>query len=468
VGVIAAQPQVGPGESFVWYPPSNLNGTLSAFGVKLTDAVVDSAEVIGSVLVSNYNTAPTNLASYLVSGTRYPNASVVSISHSALRTGLSVSDDTDAATAVTFRVESIIGGQGLNYASTAGCAATTGAVVAGSTSINSSQDLCWIPPAGVVGTYDAFRVSVVDSAGAASPTVAMIQVTLSGSDTGPGYYGSYPGSPTYNVVKASGTVTWTYEQLKGLSGAYDTDSAAVSLMITYVNPSVVGTNIGTLVKNGGVSMFAWGGALGGARSSATVNNGNILVPGESITFQSISTSGLTVGTPYEAFRFAAVDSTTVASTAKSIYITPQNASTDYNPNFSYVGPIPIGSKQTATVNEITYAQLRAYANAFDINETSTQNMRFRIIAVGASIGTVTLKKSGGSCAAISVPANDTYTAQGFIIPGDTICYQTPNNTDPTGNVKSILQIRAENINASQAQTSSYPTLSDQWIQVVLP
>jgi hypothetical protein len=370
VGAIAAQPQIGPGESFIWYPANNVNGTLSAFNIKLTDTVADSTAITASVLVGNYNTAPTNNASLLISGTRYPNASVIVITHSALRTGLAVADDTDAATAVTFRVESLEGGQGLNYASTGNCASPTSAAVAGSTSINSTQDLCWIPPAGVVGTYDAFKVSVIDSNGAQSPTVATIQVTLTGSDTAPAYYGSYPASPTYNVVQASGTVTWTYEQLKGLVGAYDTDSNAISLMVTYVNPTVVGTNIGSLVKNGGVALSTWGGSLGGARTSATVNNGNIIVPGESITFQSLSSAGTVIGTSYEAFRFAAVDSTTVASTAKSIYITPQNASTDYNPNFTYVGPVPIGSKQTATVNEITYAQFLAETAGWSFTDPS--------------------------------------------------------------------------------------------------
>ncbi|NBW83579.1 hypothetical protein EBR21_17675, partial [bacterium] len=97
VGTIVTPPTVGPGESVIWRPGTNLSGLATqAFQIKPTDLSNDGSSVQVNVDVSAVNTAPTNLSSYTYAGaTRYPNAKHFEITYASLITNLSASDIED-------------------------------------------------------------------------------------------------------------------------------------------------------------------------------------------------------------------------------------------------------------------------------------------------------------------------------------------------------------------------------------
>jgi len=419
---IATPPMMTPGDSLTWRPATNAAGSaLSAFRLKPTDLSNDGTDVQVNVDVGSYNTAPTNLSSYTYSGaTRYPEAAYFEITHASLLTNLSASDVENAGTLLKFKVEELLGGQGVYVQTSGSCASTPAAssYFPSATTITNGQSFCWIPPAGVIGTYEALRLSVLDNDNALGATQARISVGITnGSDATPAYFGSYV-TPTFNVVKSSGTITWTYEQLKNLAGAYDTDSSAVSLVVTYINSSLVSGSNGALTKNS-TNMAAWSGSLGTNYSSNIPSSSMVIAPGESITYQSYSSGTVALGTSTELFRFAAIDSTSVASTAKSMNVTLVS-STGQNPTFGYAGPILIGSKTDGVTIQIPYQQFRAHADAHDIDEPTTLGMNFVITSTTTTNGTVQMNNNGGGCSAIS----NGVTQFG---PGDFICF-TPNAT----------------------------------------
>jgi hypothetical protein len=441
VGAIATPPTVGPGETVTWRPGTNANGlATAAFKMKPTDLTNDGSEVQVNVDVAAVNTAPTNLPTYTYTGaTRYPNARFVEISHSSLVTNLSASDVEDATTLLKFKVEELLGGQSVYVQTSGSCGTipTASSFYPSATTITNGQSYCWVQPSGVIGTYEALRLSVLDNNNAIGSTQARISVGISvGTDSTPAYYGTYV-TPTFNVVKANGTKTWTYEQLKNLAGAYDTDSSAISLVITYINPSFVSGSSGTLTKNS-LNTTNWSGTLGTAYSSNIPTTAMVIAPGESITYTSFSSGTYATGSTNELFRIAAMDSYSVAATAKSVNVSLVS-STGLNPTFGYVAPIPVATKTNGVEIRVPYLQFRSYADAHDIDEPSILAMRFLITSVTTTNGSVTISKNGAACTAIT--ANTT-----VLESVDSICF-TPNATGAalaTDAIHSILQLRTQN------------------------
>jgi hypothetical protein len=420
VGIINIPPVIGPGDSVVWRPTTNANGLATpAFRIKPTDLTNDGTEVVINVDVGPYNTPPTNLSYFNYTGaTRYPNQKYFEITHASLLTNLAVTDVENAGSLIKFQIDELLGGQGL-YVQTSGSCATlpaTSSYFPQTTLLTTGQSLCWIQPSAVIGTYSALRVTPIDNDNAIGLTQATIAVSISvGTDIVPTYYGSHVATP-YNVVKNAGTITWTYEQLRNLAGAHDTDSSAVSLVITYIGTDYVSATKGTLRKNG-ADVAVWTGTLGTSYSSNPPTSSMVIAPGESITFQSANNIGGSPTPPL--FRFAAMDSTSVAAADREVKVNLVNG-TGQNPTFGYVGPILIGSKTQGVTVQIPYDQYRLYADAHDIDEPATYGLKFKIMSTTTTNGTVQINKAGAACSAIT---NGTTLFE----PGDFICF-TPNAT----------------------------------------
>jgi hypothetical protein len=447
----------GPGDTLVWSPAANVNDpAVAAFKITPTDLANDGSEVTVSVNVTSVNTPPTHLSSYTyLNQTRYPNVKFVEMSHAGLLTNLAVADveDTNLSTSIKFRIEELLAGQGVYIQNTGSCG-TVPANTSFYPAVNlleTGKSLCWIQPSGVIGTYSALKLSVLDSNSALSAAPATVSVQISqGTDATPAYFGTYV-TPTYKVVKGGGSITWTYEELKALSGAYDTDTSAISLVITSISNTLVGATAGTLQKNA-ANVSAWGGTLGQAYSSNVPTSAMVIVPGESITFSSMSSSTVATGVNTELFRFAALDSYSSAATDKAINVTLV-ANTGENPNFGYVAPIPVGSKTNAVLNQIPYTQFRTYADANDIDEPSSEKVKFVIKSVTTTNGSVQISKGGAACSAITTNTTE-------FVPGDFICY-TPNSTGAalaTDAIHTIMTVRAKNVpgNAEVGSTIDVP------------
>lgn len=453
-GSAITPPVVGPGDELVWRPEANAAGTLNAFMVKATDLTTDSSAVQVSVIVGAYNTAPTNLSSYTyTNATRYPNAKFFEITHSSLATNLNAEDVENGDSLLKFRIEELLGGQSV-YRQTSGSCATVPAAAEfypSGTTITNGQSFCWVQPSGVVGSYAALRLSVLDNDNAVGTTQARVSVSISvGTDAVPAYFGNYPESaPTYNVVKSAGTITWTYEELKNLSGAYDTDSSAVSLVITNINANLVSATNGTFTKNS-TSLAAWAGTLGQSYNNYVPSSTMIIAPGETVTYQSFSSGGIALNTPTELFRFAAIDSTSVAATDKSIRVSLKSTNpSGKDPTFSYMGPVLLGSKTENVPVSIPYTQFRSHADAHDVNETPVDRMKFLITSVTITNGSVTISKNGAACSAITTGAT-------LFEPGDSICF-TPNATGAalaTNTIHTILAVQAKDVPDEQTVGSA--------------
>ena len=164
VAVTAGSTTIASGDSVVWTPAANANGTLAAFTVKAYDGTLTSSTAVQvNITTTAVNDAPTlttvNTLSGAVKNTAY------TISYSSL---FAASDAADVdGDAILFRIESISSGT-LTKSGTA--------VTAGSTTLGTSESLVWTPASNATGTLAAFTVRAYDGTLASSSAV---QVNIS-------------------------------------------------------------------------------------------------------------------------------------------------------------------------------------------------------------------------------------------------------------------------------------------------
>jgi hypothetical protein len=491
-GAIGAEPSIGPGQTFVWKPAANTNGTLAAFKVKLTDTVADSTEVTASVIVSDINQAPTiaNTAITITGATRYTSsANPFAISYATLSTALGLSDP-DIVGNYTITVTNWLGGQGIGSSSVSNCSSSV-TYFPSSVSMNSgSTYFCWIPPAAVTGTYAAFRVSVADNNNALSGQTALVSINITGSDSVPSYLSGCYANTTLNSAACTTTgefgkdgtyfstfdinktgagagtyIDLSYERLKALTGARDIDSAPIQFVVTYVNGSMLDAS-STLIKLGTGSMTAYTGT-GTPAPAAT----QLIGPGETMRYSLGSSLGssLGIGSTYDLLGIKLYDGNSITGiTEKRIKVITRNGATQV-PTVNFSAPIPLystaggtaGAIQATTYYRLTYAELRNYIDAYDLDDQTWSTSTLRVVGGGTYLtGTTTngmftnvvamYRDSSTNCSSLLAITNGTNSTAGAssyseLISGNAICFQV-NSTATTSlnasntNTLTILQL----------------------------
>jgi YHYH protein len=166
--VTAGSTLLSTGESLVWTPASNANGTLAAFTVKAYDGTaVSSTAVTVNVSVAAVNDGPTLTAITTLTGAALNTAFTISYT-----TLAAAADEADAdGTTPSFRVEAVSAGT-LTKGGTA--------VTAGTTTLASGESLVWTPATGFTGTTAAFTVKAHDGT-LTSATAISVNVTVGAS-----------------------------------------------------------------------------------------------------------------------------------------------------------------------------------------------------------------------------------------------------------------------------------------------
>lgn len=153
------------GESVVWTPGANANGTLNAFTVVAWDGLAASGPPVQvTVSVTSVNDAPTLTVINPLYGATEDNAFTLSYA-----TLLSAANAADVeGNALSFRIEAIL----------AGSLAKAGTPVAtGSTLLGSGESLTWTPPLNANGQINAFTVRAWDgSATSVAPVIVPVYV----------------------------------------------------------------------------------------------------------------------------------------------------------------------------------------------------------------------------------------------------------------------------------------------------
>ena len=213
-------PVVAVGESLVWRPAANASGTpVLAFKVIGTDGALDTANAVQvNVNVSATNSAP-SIANLTHTITGVARNSTQPISFSVLATALNISDADNAQNTLVFKIEALVSGQSLKFGTTA-----VNTYPSGTNTVGSGSNFYWQAPANQVGTFDAFKVSVVDPSNLSSPQVALVRVTIdSGSNAQPVLAAA---SNNYDLgSRGVGLpITLSYSDLLAGTVASDTDS----------------------------------------------------------------------------------------------------------------------------------------------------------------------------------------------------------------------------------------------------
>lgn len=317
--VIPGVTMLSTGESLVWHPALNANGTLNAFTLKAWDgqaASVTTAQV--RVQVAPVNDPPTlttvnELTGAMVS-TPFP------ITYAALAAAANEADvDGDA---VSFRVESISSGT-LTKNGTA--------VLAGTTLLSAGESLVWLPSSGASGALDAFTIRAYDGS-LVSPTSVQVKVNVVRVNQPP----SLTDISTLGGAIEDTAFTITHQSLSSAANASDPDSDPISFRVESVTT-------GTLTKNG----------------VAVVPGATILSTGEALVWVPASNANGTLN----AFTVKAWDGQVASATA--VQVRAQVAPVNDPPTLSTVSVLTGGLENTPFL--ITYATLAAAANEADID-----------------------------------------------------------------------------------------------------
>lgn len=235
--VTAGNTLLGVGETWVWTPPANANGTLNAFTVKAWDGTSPSATAVSvKVSVAPANDAPT--LSSIATLSSATEDSPYTVSYAALAAAGNANDpDGDA---LSFRIAAV----------TAGTLTKGGVAVSpGSTVFGPGESVVWIPASNASGNLNAFTVVAWDGQMASSTPVQVVAAVAAVND-----------APTLSAVNPVGSTaedtpfTLTYATLAAAANAADAEGDVLSFRIESVLA-------GTLTK-GGVPVAAGSTLLG--------------------------------------------------------------------------------------------------------------------------------------------------------------------------------------------------------------
>ena len=164
---------LGTGESLVWTPAADANGTLNAFTVKATDGTLASAAAVQvQVVVAAVNDPPTlTTVTALTGGTE---DTALTITYATLAAAANEAD-VDVGDTLSFRIETLSGGTLTKGGS---------AVTPGTTLLGTGESLVWTPAANANGTLNAFTVKATDGT-LASAAAVQVQVTVNAVNDAP-------------------------------------------------------------------------------------------------------------------------------------------------------------------------------------------------------------------------------------------------------------------------------------------
>lgn len=216
-----------------------------------------------------------------------------------------------------------------------------------------------------------------------------------------------------------------------LFGAVSSRALPVQFVVTALSSDLI--NGAATLQKSGVNLSAY--------STGTPTSSQLVGPGESVTYTSHSSIPSTWDdTSVLLFSVKAFDGDNNFSAAVDLNVTPRIAA-NLNPSFSFSAPIPLETLDTSVWNEISYTQLRAYIDAYDIDDTSRDTMKFLI--TGAPGANITVEVSTNGCSTRSAITAGTTE----ITPTTSLCVllnttssttlSTPTNSLPALNIKTI-------------------------------
>ncbi|MCE9591660.1 MAG: tandem-95 repeat protein [Planctomycetes bacterium] len=339
VAVTAGSTLLSTGESLVWTPIPNANGSVAAFTVKAWDGQDASASpVTVNVSATAVNDAPTLTS--ITTLTAATEDTPFTITYAALAAAANEAD-IDSAT-LSFRVEAV----------TSGTLTKNGvAVTAGSTLLSTSESLVWTPAADANGSLAAFTVTAWDGQDASASAVTVNVSVAAVNDT--------PTLTSINTLTGATEdtpFTITYAALAAAANEADIDSGMLAFRIESVTS-------GTLTKNG-----------------VAVTTGSTL----------LSTSESLVWTPAADANGSLAAFTVVASDGQLASATPvavavNVAAANDAPTLTTISALAGATEDTPFT--ITYAALATAANEADIDSGT---LSFRVESVSSG----TLTKNG--------------------------------------------------------------------------
>ena len=401
VTVVPGVTALSPGESFLWTPSANINGTRVAFMVTAYDGELTSSTPVNvNVTLAAVNDAPTlTTITTLAGGTE---DTAYTITYAALAAAANEADpDGDA---LSFRVESVV----------TGTLTKNGvAVVPGTTLLSSGESLVWTPAANASGTLSAFSVKAWDGV-LASATAITVKVTTAAVNDAP----TLTAITTLGTATAGSAFSITYTALAAAANEGDVDSSGLSFRVEAVFS-------GTLTKNG----------------VAVVPGTTLLASGETLVWTSSAAAAGT--TP--AFSVKAWDGTLASATAVTVNVTVSGV--NVAPTLTAINTLTGASEDAAFT--ITYAALAAAANEADVNGNP---ISFRVESVLSG----TLTKGG-----VAVVPGTTLLSSGESWVWTPVA--NANGTIGAFTVKaydgSLASATAVNVNVSVAAVNDAPTLT---------
>lgn len=226
VSVTEGSTLISSGDSVVWTPASNANGTLAAFTVKAYDGALASSTAIPvNVVVAAVNDAPTLANFSALNGASEDTP--FTISYETLAAAGNEADvDGDA---LSFRVDFISRGTLTKNGE---------AVTVGSTLISSGDTVVWTPPANVSGSVESFVVRAYDGELASNNFVTVDIVVSAVNDAS-----TLTAIDVITGAEEDEASTISYNALAAAADEADVDNASLSFRVESVTS-------GTLLKNG--------------------------------------------------------------------------------------------------------------------------------------------------------------------------------------------------------------------------
>ncbi|NBO38199.1 hypothetical protein EBU99_06420 [bacterium] len=357
VGAINPPALVGPGESIVWRPAQEQYGVdptpLNAFRMRSYDnADVSVNEALVKVSTQPVNQVPLFNSEY-TNTTGVRNAELV-IPFKDIANQLAVSDVEDVNPAETdltlkyikmkFRVEQLMAGQSLRIG--ADSATATAFDPNTNNMLTNGLNLYWLPPANVIGTYSAFRVTVMDSQNLPSANTAIYKVTVSGSNVAPALATTTVTFGTTTSAIENVPYSIDFDTLQTALGVSDVDSPNTQLVFTSISN-------GVLKKMG--SQMAPFTAIPSAPATASV-----FAKSEVVMFMA---NANLYGNSIEMFKVRAWDGDKYSPEAT---VSLKIGRVNYKPRLTYVNDFSGGTEDTNF--DFTYADLRGKTDLFDIEE----------------------------------------------------------------------------------------------------
>jgi hypothetical protein len=332
------------GDTLVWTPDPNANGTLNAFTVRAVDDspsnLYSATPVQVKVAVTAVNDAPTlSSISTLTAGTE---DTPYTVTYAQL---LAASDagDVDGGTTL-FRIEAV---------STGTLKKGTTAVTAGTTTLGVGETLTWTPAADANGILNAFTVKAYDGT-LASATAIQVKVGVAAVNDAP---------VMTSIANLTGGIedtpfSLTYSALSTAAGATDVDSSTINFQITSLGS-------GTLTENG-----------------LPVTVGKVITSADTLIWTPVANANGTATNALSPFSVKATDGALLSATAIAVKVNVANVNDA--PTLSTISTLSGATEDTAFT--ITYATLSAASNANDIEGP----VLFRIEAISGG----TLTKGG--------------------------------------------------------------------------